>query len=246
MKSKLICKIEAIAVKFGAMVYQSLPAHVAIVMDGNRRWAKNKGLPSFKGHEAGAKALEKIVEAAGELGIKFLTVFALSTENLIKRSKTETNYLFGLIEKVIRKKVPLLDKNGARLNFIGDIQGLPRGLQTSLQKSKERLASNTKLTLTIAINYGGKAEIVSAVQKIKKEPSEVTESDIEENLYTTGLPDPDLIIRTGGRKRLSNFMIWQAAYAELYFTETLWPEFDKEELKVAIDAFAEAVRNFGQ
>ncbi|MDP2721027.1 MAG: polyprenyl diphosphate synthase [bacterium] len=228
------------------MAYQSLPAHVAIVMDGNRRWAKNKGLPSFKGHEAGAKALEKAVEAAGELGIKFLTVFALSTENLRKRSKTELGYLFGLMGIVVRKKLPLLDKNGVRLNFIGDIQGLPKELQTSLQKSKERLASNTKLTLTIAINYGGKAEIVSAVQKIKKEPSEVAESDIEENLYTSGLPDPDLIIRTGGRKRFSNFLIWQGAYSELYFTEVLWPEFDKEELKVAIDSFAQRARNFGQ
>lgn len=228
------------------MPSQILPKHIGIIMDGNRRWAIAKGLPSFKGHEVGVQALERVVEAAGELGIKYLTVFALSTENIKERPKQELSYLFSLIGRVIREKVPVLNKNGVRLRYIGDIKALPTPLQSSLQASKEKLEKNDKLTLTMAINYGGQAEIVEAVRNINKETSELTERDIEENLYTVGLPEPDLIIRTGGRKRLSNFLLWQGAYAELYFTDVLWPDFDKEELEKAMKDFSNLVRNFGR
>ena len=228
------------------MIQKIVPQHIGIIMDGNRRWASNKNLPSFKGHQEGAETLEKIVGVAGNLGVKYLTVFALSTENLRQRSKIELRYLFSLMGLVMTSKVPKLDKAGVRLNIIGDIDSLPSKLQRQLAGAQQKLNHNHKLVLTIAVNYGGRYEIVQAVRRIKTDVSKISAKDVSSHLYTDDLPEPELIIRTGGRMRISNFLIGQAAYSEYYFTDVLWPDFDKKELVKAINFFNKQVRNFGR
>lgn len=226
---------------------KAVPQHIAIIMDGNRRWAKNLGLPTKKGHEAGADALEVLLKAAGEFGIKYVTVFALSTENLKERSRVEVALLFVLLEKVLKEKVKILDESGIHLKFIGDFADLPLGIQKSLQVAEGKLGENNKLFLTVAFNYGGRVEVVTAVNKwADKKEEKITENTLNRYLYAPDLPDPDLIIRTGGAQRLSNFLLWQSAYSELYFTDTLWPDFDKKALEKTLKDYNQRKRNFGK
>ncbi|OGY24972.1 MAG: di-trans,poly-cis-decaprenylcistransferase [Candidatus Woykebacteria bacterium RBG_16_43_9] len=225
---------------------KTVPKHVAIIMDGNRRWASSKKLTANKGHEAGVESLEVMVKAAAEFGIKYLTVYALSTENLRQRSLLEMRFLFSLIKKGLEDKSPSLDKNGVHLRFLGDIAALPTEIQKSLKEVEQKLSKNKRIYLNIALNYGGRDEIVQAVKKANKQTSKIETKDIEANLYTDEVPDPDLIIRTGGQKRLSNFLLWQSAYAELLFTDTLWPDFGKNEFKKALTEYSDRIRNFGR
>lgn len=215
-------------------------------MDGNRRWAAARGLSVQKGHEAGSEALEAVIRSAIKFGIKYLTVFALSTENLRERSNFEISFLFSLLGKVIKEKLSLLAENGVRVKCLGDLAALPSRLQDLLLDVEEKLSKNTNLFLNVAINYGSRDEIVQAVKRIDKNPSEISETDIENHLYTAGIPDPDLIIRTGGQKRLSNFLLWQGSYSELYFTDTLWPDFTESEFRKALEDYQERKRNFGR
>ncbi|OGY22912.1 MAG: di-trans,poly-cis-decaprenylcistransferase [Candidatus Woykebacteria bacterium RBG_13_40_15] len=227
------------------MEKNNAPKHVGIIMDGNRRWAANKNLPSSAGHEAGAENLQRIVEVASKIGIKYLTVYALSTENLKSRKSIEISFLFNTMLKMTKSKFSSLNENGVRLKFIGDLSKLPKNVIKSFKDVEDKLSKNNKLILTAAINYGGRYEIISSVRKVVSDRQEISEDAINSNLYTAGIPEPDLIIRTGGRKRLSNFLLWQGTYSELYFTDTLWPDFNEKELKKALDDFHERVRNFG-
>jgi len=220
--------------------------HVAIIMDGNRRWAKARGLSSVDGHRQGVAALMKTVEAAVKLGIKFLTVFALSTENFQNRSKREIAAIFRLIEEGFKQHLPRLKKAGIKLICLGDLDPLPIATQVLIRQIFKELSDGKKLVLAVAVNYGGREEIVRAVRRIQKEKKEIKEKDISDNLDTAGLPDPDLIIRTGGQARLSNFLLWQSSYSELYFTNTLWPDFSEKELEAALEEYGRRVRNFGR
>lgn len=227
-------------------VKKVVPRHVAIIMDGNRRWAEAKKVSAYKGHEAGLEALESAVKGAKKLGVKYLTVYALSTENIRERSKLEISFLFSLIKKGLAEKLPMLKENGVQVRFIGDLGGLPVDIQKTAKDVEKRLSKNNDLFLSIALNYGSRDEIVQAVRKINKPSRTVTSESIEKYLYTTGVPDPDLIIRTGGQRRLSNFLLWQSVYSELYFTDTLWPDFSEKELKKIAADFSNRVRNFGR
>ena len=220
---------------------------MAVIMDGNRRWAKQNNVAKIKGHKEGVETLKKITEKVAKAGVDYLTVYALSTENLKSRSKNELRYLFSLIEK-FAKDVDSLVEKGVKANVIGDISKLPESTQKELKNMQEETKEQTKITLTAAINYGGRNEILRATKKIVKkdiEPQEIDESLFEENLDTSSMPDVDLTIRTGGRKRLSNFLSWQTVYSELYFTDVLWPDFDSRELDKALEFFQDTKRNFG-
>ena len=225
----------------------NVPNHVAIIMDGNRRWAKKRGLPTSMGHSEGAKTLEKIADDCEELGIKFLTVYAFSTENW-KRSKDEVDYLMKLLAKNIRDFDKRIKNRNIRFRLVGDITGLNSDLQEGIRSIEERTKDKTGLTVNIAINYGGRAELTYAMKKILENNLKV--EDIDENtvskfLQTKDSPDPDLLIRTGGEQRLSGFLLWQVAYSELYFTDVLWPDFNTEELEKAILEYNNRKRNFG-
>lgn len=222
-----------------------LPKHVAIIMDGNRRWAKAQGLPFNKGHEAGVNALEIVVESAADFGVKYLTVYALSTENIKDRSSLELRFLFSLIKKGIAQKLQNLDKNGVSVKFFGDLSQLPVQIQNSLKEMERKLSKNKRLFLSIALNYGGRDEIINAVKKTKKPSDKITIKDIQNNLYTKDIPDPDIIIRTGGQMRLSNFLLWQSSYSELFFVAKMWPDFGRADLRRILDQYASRLRNFG-
>lgn len=227
----------------------NIPEHIAIIMDGNRRWARNRNLPDIKGHEQGAQTLEKIVEAAGKLGVKSITVYALSTENIKERAKREVWGLFNLIKTGYQTKLKKMMQNGVGVNILGELEGLPDFVKRIIEEIKKTYIKNESIKLNIALNYGGKRELVEAIKDLIKEGVEVNkinEKIIEQHLYTTGQPNPDLVIRTGGRIRLSNFLLWQTAYSELYFTKKLWPEFSPEELKKAIAWYQTQQRNFGK
>ncbi len=217
--------------------------HIAIIMDGNRRWAKAKGVVVKEGHKEGVEALERTVKGAIKEEIKYLTVYALSTENLKERQKSELKDLFSLIKDGFINKLPILKKEGVRVNFFGNVEKLPFTVRKTLETTEKALQSNTALILNIAISYGSREEILQAAKKINQ--ANLNEKIFSESLYTKTTPDPELIIRTGGQKRLSNFLLWQAAYSELYFTDVLWPEFDEKELKKAIREFERRKRNFG-
>lgn len=223
---------------------QQFPAHIAVIMDGNRRWAKQAGLAANDGHRQGVEALEKLVKHSANLGIQFLTVYALSTENLREREKDEIQGLFALIKDGLQNKLPTLIKEGVKLNFIGNLDSVPTVVATALQTAKTATRFGKNLQLNIAFNYGAREEILVAAAKTRPK-NHFEEKDFVSNLYTVGLPDPELIIRTGGQKRLSNFLLWQAAYSELYFTETLWPDFDDKALDVALEDYISRKRNFG-
>jgi len=222
--------------------------HVAIIMDGNGRWAKQRGLPRLAGHKAGTENVRRIIKSAVDFNISYLTLYAFSTENWA-RPKEEVKGLMRLLSESIDKELDELDREGVQIRHLGDPVPLNASLRKKIQKSVERTKNNQRLVLSIALNYGGRAEIVQAIKKMledKVTPEEVNEELISQYLYTAGIPDPDLIIRTSGEFRTSNFLIWQAAYAEWYITPTLWPDFDKEEFSLAIEAFRQRERRFGR
>jgi undecaprenyl diphosphate synthase len=231
---------------------KNIPRHVAIIMDGNGRWAKERGLPRIEGHRAGAESVREIVRVAGELGVEYLTLYAFSIENW-NRPKAEVTALMHLLEFYLRQEIPELDKNNVRLAAIGRIHELPASAQRQLEKSIEALKKNTGLTLVLALSYGGRAEIVDAVRAIAREvkagrldAADIDEKVIAQQLYTRGMPDPDLLIRTSAEMRVSNFLLWQISYAEIYVTETLWPDFRKSQFIKALEDYGKRDRRFGR
>jgi undecaprenyl diphosphate synthase len=224
-----------------------LPLHVAIIMDGNGRWAISRGLPRLAGHRAGTENLRRVIRASVEFGVKYLTIYAFSTENW-GRPPEEVQGLMRILEDVIDKELAELNKEGVQLRHIGRLERLAPTLQEKVLEAIEVTKHNTRLVLNIAFNYGGRDEIVHAIQQIIEDrvpPEEVTDEMVSRYLYTAGVPDPDLIIRTSGELRVSNFLIWQAAYSEWYITPTYWPDFDKEEYHRALEAFAQRDRRYG-
>ncbi len=233
-----------------------IPAHVAIIMDGNGRWAKKKGLPRLAGHNAGMLAMKEIVKASSVLGVKYLTVYAFSTENW-KRSKEEVGGIFKLLVKYVDSELSELHENNVKVKVLGDYSVIPKIAVERLEKSLETTANNTGLQFNIALNYGSRAEIVRAVSRIYEdirkgaldEETEITEELISRYLYTGdengNIPDPDLIIRTSGEERLSNFMLWQSAYSEFAFTDVFWPDFSPAEYERLIEAYQNRDRRFG-
>ncbi len=229
-----------------------IPKHIAIIMDGNGRWAKQKGHERIYGHIHGVDSVRKVTEAAAEIGVKYLTLYAFSTENW-NRPQEEVDALMELLVDTIHKEVSTLNKNNIRLQTIGETDKLPLSCQENLKKAIEETKNNNALTLILALNYGSRCEITSAVKKIAEEvnsgklnASEISEKIISQSLYTSAYPDPELLIRTSGEKRISNYLLWQIAYSELYFTETLWPDFKKENLFEAIYNYQQRERRFGK
>lgn len=229
----------------------SLPAHVAIIMDGNGRWAKQRSLPRVQGHRMGAESVRAVIKACGELGVKYLTLYAFSVENW-SRPKDEVDALMKYLARYLRNEVGELQKNNVRLEAIGQIYRLPEFVQEQLAKSKAALAKNNGLTLILALSYGGRTEIVEAVREIaqkakdgKLDPGEIGEQTIAQHLYTHNYPDPDLLIRTSGEMRVSNFLLWQISYTELVVTSVLWPDFRKPQLHEALEEYTRRHRRFG-
>jgi undecaprenyl diphosphate synthase len=231
--------------KEGSLV--TIPQHVGIIMDGNGRWAREHGLPRLEGHRAGTENIRRVLEACSEFGIKILTIYAFSTENW-GRPQAEVRGLMRILEEVIDREVENLHKNGVKLLHIGRLEGISQRLQRAMRDAIELTKDNDRLILNVAFNYGGRSEILDAVRQLIGDgisSQELSEGLFERYLYTAGLPPPDLIIRTGGEMRLSNFLIWQAAYAEYYSTPTYWPDFNKEELYKALLAYSQRERRFG-
>jgi len=227
---------------------QPVPAHVAIIMDGNGRWARSRGLPRLAGHRAGVENLRRLIEASVEFGISYLTIYAFSTENW-ERPPAEVRGLMGIVEEVIDTQLAELHENGVQLRHIGRLDGLDPKLQKKVKYAIELTRDNRRLVLNVAFNYGGRDEIVHAIRDIIADgvsPEEVDEDLVSRYLYTSDSPDPDLIIRTSGELRVSNFLIWQGAYAEWYVTPTFWPDFGREELYQALCEFARRERRFGR
>ena len=229
-----------------------LPQHIAVIMDGNGRWAQQQGKNRLRGHEAGAKAVRNTVEAAAKLGIKHLTLYAFSTENW-NRPKTEVSTLMSLLVRNLRRELRQMTKNNIRLSAIGSLDKLPKKVREELVEVIEKTQSNTGTNLTLALSYGAREEIKQAVIDISKKVKNsiinvesIDETIINEHLYTQHLPDVDLLIRTSGEVRISNFLLWQIAYAELYFTDVMWPEFDEYELHQAINSYLKRERRFGK
>ena len=217
-----------------------IPNHIAIIMDGNGRWAKKQNKPRIFGHKNGIKAVRVAVKKSAQLGVKTLTLFAFSSEN-IKREKSEINLLFSLFLVALKSEVKKLNKNNIKLKFIGDLSIFPEKIQNLAKQSEQNLSNNTGLELIIAVGYGGKWDIVQACKKIT---GEITEETITQNLTIT--QDIDLLIRTSGEQRISNFLLWQCAYSEFYFTKTLWPDFSEDDMQKAIDVFNDRERRFGK
>lgn len=227
------------------------PKHIAIIMDGNGRWAKKRGWIRIKGHEQGAQSVQEALDACLEAGVEYLTLYAFSSENW-KRPKLEVQGLMTLLEHYLGNKIQQMNQNEIRFNAIGRLNELPRPIQKRLQQAIEATALNRKLTLTLALNYGGRAEIVDATKAIAQKVEqgvlsleEITEETITDHLYTVRMPDPDLFIRTSGEYRISNFLLWQLSYTELYITPKLWPDFKKADLLAAISEFKKRERRFG-
>ena len=231
----------------------AVPEHIAIVMDGNGRWAMQQGFMSrVRGHEVGVEALQKITTASAELGLKYLTVYAFSTENW-NRPKAEVDALMNILMSALEKELPTLMDNNVRLCSIGNVGTLPLKANKKLMSVIQATAKNDGLTLTLALSYGSQDEMVQAIRKIAQkvaegsiDPADITEASVEQYLFTAGMPHPDLMIRTSGEQRISNYLLWQLAYAELYFTPVLWPDFDASGLYDAIAAFQKRERRFGQ
>jgi undecaprenyl diphosphate synthase len=226
----------------------TIPKHIAFIMDGNRRWAKERGLSAKEGHEAGSAALMRMIEICAERGVEMVTVYALSTENIKKRSPLELAGLFALLIKEMTVNRKKFKENGVALSFFGKIKQLPKDVQDVCFDSMKELKDGARIKCNIMLNYGGRDEIVRAVQDIVASGTDIkdiNESLISEHLYTKGLPDPDLIVRTGGQVRLSNFLIWQMSYSELAFVDTLWPDMDAEVLDELIASYATQSRRFG-
>ncbi len=227
---------------------ERVPQHVAIIMDGNGRWATKRGLPRSAGHQQGTENLRRIIRACVEFGVEILTIYAFSTENW-RRPKHEVQLLMRILEMVIDRELNELDRNGVQIRHIGQLDGIDPRIQAKIKQACERTRDNSRLILNVAFNYGGRDEIVQAVQHIMQDglaPEDVTEEVISRYLYTGGLPDPDFIIRTSGEYRLSNFLIWQGSYAEYYYTDTYWPDFDKDCFYEALSDYASRRRRFGK
>lgn len=227
----------------------NVPKHIAIIMDGNRRWARAHGLPDIKGHEAGAETLENLIEPAAKLGVKTLTVYALSTENIQERAKREVFGLFHILQRNFKTKVKKLIEKGVRVDVLGELEGLPKSIRKIIEDVRKMYIKNESITVNIALNYGGKKELIEAIKDLVKEGIDVNklnEEIISKHLYTKGQNDPELVIRTGGKIRLSNFLLWQTAYSELYFTPKFWPDFTPKELEKAILWYQNQQRNFGK
>jgi undecaprenyl diphosphate synthase len=230
----------------------NLPNHIAIIMDGNGRWAEMKGKPRVFGHKNGVTSVKEVIEGCREIGVNFLTLYAFSTENW-NRPKLEVKTLMALLVSSLRKELKTLVKNDIKLKTIGNIENLPEKARAELSEVVEKTKNNTSLTLTLALSYGSREEIVNVIRNISKKVvnnqlavEEINENIINNHLYTFSLPDVDLLIRTSGEKRISNFLLWQIAYAELYFTNTLWPDFRKENLFNAIVDYQQRERRFGK
>lgn len=229
-----------------------IPEHVAIIMDGNGRWAKAKGKPRVYGHRNGVRAVREVTEGCAELSVKYLTLYAFSTENW-RRPRLEINALMGLLVSTMDKEITTLMKNNIRLRTIGDISKLPSKSQESLLKGIEKTANNTGMTLVLALNYSGRSDLVNALKKYTSQiiSREIDVSSINDNTFagllsTADMPDPDLLIRTSGEMRLSNFLLWELAYSELYFTTVMWPDFNKHELYLALKEYQGRERRFGK
>ena len=229
----------------------SLPRHVAIIMDGNGRWARQRGLPRIEGHRRGAESARAVVRAAAELGIKYLTLYAFSLENW-NRPKDEVDALMKYLVHYLKTETPELNKNNVKLEVIGHIYRLPEAVQEHLRRSQATLVKNNGLTLIMALSYGGRTEIVDAVRAIaekvqhgKLDPADINDQVVSQHLYTRNWPDPDLLVRTSGEMRVSNFLLWQISYAELVVTPTLWPDFRKPQFYEALEEYARRHRRFG-
>lgn len=230
---------------------ENMPKHIAIIMDGNRRWAKAKGKPASFGHKEGAKTLEKIVRYANKIGLGYITVYAFSTENW-KRAEEEVKALMMLLQNYLDDYAKRADTENIRVKILGDISALSEGMQKSIRNCMERTKNNTGVTFNIALNYGGRDEIIRAMQQIAKEvkegkiaPEEISEKLVSDHLYTKEQPDPDLVIRTSGELRLSNFLPWQVVYSEFLFIEKNWPDFEEKDLDEAIIEYQKRTRKFG-
>src|SRR5215207_3814110 len=239
------------SLQLSAQAKSSLPAHVAVIMDGNGRWAKQRSLPRIEGHREGAESVRVVVRTAGEIGIKYLTLYAFSVENW-NRPKEEVDTLMKYLARYLKNEIGELNRYNVRLEAIGQIYRLPEFVQEQLAKTKAALAKNNGLTLILALSYGGRTEIIEAVRSIaakvqtgELEPAEITEEIFSQHLYTKNYPDPDLLIRTSGEMRVSNFLLWQISYTELVVTPTLWPDFRKSQLFDALEEFAQRHRRFG-
>jgi undecaprenyl diphosphate synthase len=229
----------------------AIPQHVAIIMDGNGRWAQKHHLPRLSGHEAGRKSVKQVVQAAIDHNVRYLTLYAFSVENW-QRPREEVQGLMGLLRGVIREELNEMGKEGIRLRTIGRKQDLPDAVREELETAIEKTKGNTRLDLILALSYGSRVEITEAVQAMAREvkagkldPEQIREGTVEEYLYTRGIPDPDLLIRTSGEMRISNFMLWQISYAEIYVTPVLWPDFGKKEFALALEDYAGRERRFG-
>ena len=225
-----------------------VPAHIAIIMDGNGRWALKRGLPRLAGHRAGTENLRRIIRACVEFGIKYLTIYAFSTENW-GRPREEVDGLMHILEDVIDRELEELNKEGVQMRHIGHLERLDPKLQEKVLEAIELTKNNDRLILNVAFNYGGRDEIVCAIQRILEDgvnPEQVDADLVSRYMFTAGVPDPDLIIRTSGEQRMSNFLIWQGVYAEWYITPVYWPEFDREQLKAAIEDYGSRNRRFGK
>ncbi|MCI2049643.1 MAG: isoprenyl transferase [Lachnospiraceae bacterium] len=228
-----------------------IPAHVAIIMDGNGRWAKKRGLPRSMGHVQGARVVEKILKDASDMGIRYFTVYAFSTENW-SRPASEVAALMNLLLTYMKTSIPNCMKNNVRVRIIGDKSKLSPEMNRAIRELEDTTAGNTGILFQIAVNYGGRDEIVRSVRRLAQQvkdgtvaPEDIDDSMIEAGLDTSGVPDPDLLIRTCGEERISNFLLWQGAYTELYFTDVAWPDFTKEELQKAVDAYGGRIRRYG-
>ena len=224
-----------------------VPRHVAIIMDGNGRWATQRGLPRVAGHRAGTENIRRIIERFNDHGVQYLSLYAFSTENW-NRPAPEVQALLRLLGRFIKREIDNFQKNGIRLQHLGHLETLPPGLQRQVKEAVDLTRDNTKLTLNICFNYGGRDDIVVALQRIIEvgiPAEEVTEELISRYLYSAGTPDPDLVIRTAGEQRVSNFMLWQSAYAEFYFTDTYWPDFGREDIDLALSEYGRRKRKFG-
>lgn len=231
---------------------ERMPHHVAIIMDGNGRWAGKRGLKRFIGHKNGAEAVQYIVETSSRIGLPWLTLYAFSLENNLKRPKAEVNFLMMLLRTYLTNNVQRMNDNNVRIRYIGRTTDLPSEVCERMQWAEESTAKNTGTTLTIALNYGGRSEIVDAMRRVaaevaggRKRPEDITEADIDRNLYTAYMPDPDLLIRTSGEMRISNFLLWQIAYTEILVTDRLWPDYRGVHLLEAIEEYQRRERRFG-
>lgn len=236
------------AKKMSERVPENIPCHVAIIMDGNGRWARERNLPRLAGHRAGTENLRRVLEACTDFGIEYLTIYAFSTENW-ERPEAEVRGLMNILEDVIDRELDELHKNGVQLRHLGRLERLKPELQRKVQEAIDLTRENTSLVLNIAWNYGGRDEIIHAIQSLMADgirPDQVTEDLVNRYLYTKGCPDPDLIIRTSGEFRVSNFLIWQGAYSEWYVTPTYWPDFGREELLKSLHEFSSRERRFGR